>query len=77
MPKIYIIKILRHFKDYSEIDVEDRYFSSEEEAKKYLINKDGQWIDEERLFIYYSGLWRFKKRDETGISFHIRPIKAA
>lgn len=77
MNTIYIITIIRDYKQYATTDVVNKYFGSEEEAKKWLERKYAPWIDLEHLYIYYSGLWRFRVSDECGIIFSIKQLKAA
>ena len=77
MDKIYIIEMFRDYRQHVKTEVFDKFFGSEEEAKQFLLKKYAPWLDEEHLYIYYSGLWRFRISDETGISFYIKPLKAA
>lgn len=77
MSEIYIIEVNRSYGNYRDKEVMSQFFTTEEDAKKYLINKYGDWIDKDKLYIYYNGLWRYKIKDESGINFSIKKLKAA
>ena len=78
METIYVILMNREYGDHhTEVEVINRYFTSEDKAKKWLEDKYKEGIDMDYLYLRWGALYTNRIKNECGINFHIQKLTAA